>query len=179
MNSYLIGIDGGASRSTAILVDASSELVSTEHGPGLNPLSLDGVEFNSRIASLIQKLLADYQVGDVKGLCAGLAGTGNETVRLKTSAAIKQAAGIENVHVISDALAALWGAFQGKPGLLLIAGTGSICLGLDEQGETARAGGFGRVVGDEGSGYWISVSAIRKALWEVDGRGSSSTLPDM
>jgi N-acetylglucosamine kinase-like BadF-type ATPase len=63
--------------------------------------------------------------------------------------------------------------------LLLIAGTGSICLGMDENGKNARSGGFGRILGDEGSGYWIAIQALREALRGVDGRGESTGIPDL
>jgi len=179
MSRYIIGIDGGASRSTAILVDADGRQIRSESNQGLNPLSLSQDEFKTRIAALIQNLTENIETGDVSGLCAGLAGTGNETVRLQTESTIRATTGITSVHVISDALAALWGAFQGKAGLLLIAGTGSICLGLDDAGNTARSGGFGRILGDEGSGYWLSIQAIRQALKEVDTRSESSNLPPL
>ncbi|MFH1863033.1 MAG: BadF/BadG/BcrA/BcrD ATPase family protein, partial [bacterium] len=83
------------------------------------------------------------------------------------------------VLVISDALAALYGAFRGQAGLLLIAGTGSICLGMDNEGRTARSGGLGRIFGDEGSGYWIAAEAIAAALCYADGREGAASLPPL
>jgi N-acetylglucosamine kinase-like BadF-type ATPase len=166
---YLIGIDGGGSRSKALLADRRDDMAEAlVDGPGLNPLALDWNDFRGRISGLLSRLLAEAPPGRVDGLCAGLAGTGREVMRKRAEEEILALGGGYPVTVMTDAQAGLWGAFRGGPGLLLIAGTGSVCLGMEATGRQERAGGFGRLIGDEGSGYWIAMEAIRRALREDD-----------
>lgn len=179
MKKYLIGIDGGASRSTGILTDLNGQPIATGQGPSLNPLSIGWETFRAHLRSLFDGLLKDVAQSDIKAVCAGLAGVGSEKIRRQAEEEIAKASGSVEVHVISDAQAALWGAFGGEAGLLLIAGTGSICLGRDESGNEARCGGFGRLLGDEGSGYWIATEALRAALRQVDGRENVGLLPEL
>ncbi|MDR0269734.1 BadF/BadG/BcrA/BcrD ATPase family protein [Paenibacillus sp.] len=82
------------------------------------------------------------------------------------------------IVVENDGVAALLGATGGAPGILIIAGTGSIVYGINANGESARAGGWGHRVGDEGSGYWIGKQAINAVLREFDGRGRRTGLTD-
>ncbi len=82
----------------------------------------------------------------------------------------------DRVVVENDGVAALLGASGGDPGILIIAGTGSIVYGINAKGDSARAGGWGHRVGDEGSGYWIGKQAIRTALRGYDGRGTATPL---
>lgn len=176
MNQYLIGIDGGASRSRAVLMDDRQNVVATAEGAGLNPLSVGWDAFGDHFEGLLEPLLKETSVEQVSGACAGLAGTGSEAIRRRAEKEIGSMFPFRRLVIITDALAALWGAFKGGPGLLLIAGTGSICLGMDEHGKTARSGGFGRLLGDEGSGYSIAMEAIREALHRRDVSRTGSTL---
>jgi N-acetylglucosamine kinase-like BadF-type ATPase len=176
MLKYFIGIDGGGSGSRALLTDEQDNLVREAQGGGLNPLSLGWDSFRKNMADLLDQLLAQTPRESVAGLCAGLAGTGSEAVRKQAQTEISALLPGVQALVISDAQAALWGAFGGGAGLLLIAGTGSICLGMNGQGRQARSGGFGRLLGDEGGGYWISVEAIRWALKAQDAGATSSQL---
>jgi N-acetylglucosamine kinase-like BadF-type ATPase len=81
--------------------------------------------------------------------------------------------------VVNDALIALEAGIGEGPGIVLISGTGSIAYGRNNNGEAARAGGWGYVLGDEGSGYWIGRAAIRAVLRESDRRGAPTLLTDM
>jgi glucosamine kinase len=173
---YYIGVDGGGSHSRAVLIDDQLKLVRRSEGRGLNPLAVSWEGFWDHLMDLLGSLQKDLDAGSIKGVCAGLAGTGSESVRHRAEDEIRAITGAPTVIVISDALAALWGAFGGNPGLLLIAGTGSICLGTDEHVNIQRSGGFGRLLGDEGSGYWMAIEAIRLGLLHDDGRGGSGSL---
>jgi N-acetylglucosamine kinase-like BadF-type ATPase len=83
---------------------------------------------------------------------------------------------INNFRVESDARIALEGAFSGNPGSILIAGTGSIMFGKDSEGVIHRVGGFGRFIGDEGSGYTIGKLGLTAASKQFDGRGNETLL---
>ncbi|HEY8530717.1 MAG TPA: BadF/BadG/BcrA/BcrD ATPase family protein, partial [Limnochorda sp.] len=80
------------------------------------------------------------------------------------------------VMVVHDGVAALLAGTLGEPGVLLLAGTGSLALALGPDGREIRAGGWGYLLGDEGSGYWIGREAIRAALRAEDGRGPATSL---
>jgi N-acetylglucosamine kinase-like BadF-type ATPase len=83
---------------------------------------------------------------------------------------------LEKVSIESDARIALEGAFSGKPGVIVIAGTGSIVFGKDERDKVYRAGGWGRIIGDEGSGYAIGREAFRSVAKLLDGYGEKTKL---
>ena len=80
------------------------------------------------------------------------------------------------VLVVNDALVALEAGAPGEPGVVIISGTGSIAYGRNAAGEAARSGGWGYVLGDEGSGYWIGRAALRAVLREADERGPKTAL---
>jgi len=83
------------------------------------------------------------------------------------------------VLVVNDALVALEAGAPDQPGVVVIAGTGSISYGRNANNEAARAGGWGFVLGDEGSGYWIGRAAIRAVLRQADRRGQATTLTEL
>src|SRR5690606_35162334 len=114
--------------------------------------------------------------GPARALCAGLAGVGNATEREIVEAAFRRARVADVVAVVSDGEIALHGALRGGPGILVIAGTGSVAYGRGEDGRVERCGGWGMVVGDEGSGYQTGRAGLRAALHAVDGRGAPTEL---
>src|SRR5204863_821295 len=80
------------------------------------------------------------------------------------------------ILVVNDALIALVAGAGDNPGIVVIAGTGSIVYGRSAAGEAARAGGWGHMIGDEGSGYWIGREALAAVMRAADGRGPSTAL---
>jgi N-acetylglucosamine kinase-like BadF-type ATPase len=178
MKRFLLGIDGGGTRSRAVLADPDGIPVAESRGRALNPLTVGWDAFRRNLGDLLGRL-AVRESREAEALCAGLAGVGNREIRKQAAEHIRQVSGISNVYVITDAEAALWGAFSGEAGLLLIAGTGSICLGMNAEGRSARSGGFGYLLGDEGSGWWIAVEAVRQALKSIDGRARKTELADL
>ncbi len=111
-------------------------------------------------------------------LCAGLAGAGRDRERDAVQAALSRRALATAVRVVTDAEAAFFDAFGDGPGLLLIAGTGSVAWGRSEDGREARVGGWGGLLGDEGSGYDIGLRALRSVARAVDGRGGKTELQE-
>jgi N-acetylglucosamine kinase-like BadF-type ATPase len=83
------------------------------------------------------------------------------------------------VEVVTDADIALYGATDGAPGLVVIAGTGSICCGVNARGKRVCAGGWGPIAGDEGAGAWIARRALRAVAYASDGRGPKTLLTEM
>jgi len=88
------------------------------------------------------------------------------------------ALGIRGIEVVTDADIALYGATDGAPGIVVIAGTGSICCGINARGKKFCAGGWGPLAGDEGAGAWIARRALRSVAWASDGRGPQTLLTE-
>jgi glucosamine kinase len=167
----LAGVDGGGTRSTLLLATPAGEAVARVSGPA----GLVDPRAPERTAEIITGLvrMAGAQAGvqaNVVALCAGLAGVGNEAERGAVERALVAAGVAGRVHVVSDGEIALQGAFDGGPGILLIAGTGSVAYGRGADERTERCGGWGMYVGDEGSGFAIGRDGLAAALRSVDGR---------
>lgn len=174
---YLIGIDGGGTRTTLALADEHGAEVARHAGPAglVDPRRPEHAA--ERLVQLVRELFAHAGVpGPAAALCAGLAGAGNAEEREVVHSVLASAGVTERVWICSDGETALHGALAGEPGILLVAGTGSIAYALGEDGRVERCGGWGMVVGDEGSGYALGRAALTAALRAVDGRGPETAL---
>lgn len=174
---YLIGIDGGGTRTTVALTGADgAEVVRRVGPPGLvdprHPAATAHV-----LLALIREAMAEAGwTQRAAALCAGLAGVGHAAERDAVCAALADAGIADRVTVVSDGEIALEGALGDAPGILLIAGTGSVAYGRAEGGRVERCGGWGMVVGDEGSAYAVGRAALRAALCAYDRRGRPTRL---
>lgn len=171
------GVDGGGTRSTLVLADAEGrELARVLGPPGL--VDPRAPERSAEIvATLMRMAMAQAGLPEPPvALCAGLAGAGNEAERGAVERALAAAGAAARVRILSDGEVALHGAFGGGPGVLLIAGTGSVAYGRGPDGRTERCGGWGMYLGDEGSGYAIGREALAAALRSVDGREERTAL---
>lgn len=181
--NYLIGIDGGATKTKCVVTDYEFHVVHTCEGGPSNFLVSTAIEAAENIAELVNESFDKLQIGqrDIAALTVGAAGAGrkNDAALLKDhlvkSLEIHSFDG-KKVHVVSDADISLEGAFSGDQGIILISGTGSICIGKNDKGESLRVGGYGRIIGDEGSGFKLGQKAISAALRSFDGRCLSTKL---
>ena len=112
-------------------------------------------------------------------ICLGIAGVDRPDDATIVRAIMKRIGYKAKVIVVNDALVALEAGAPRQPGVVIISGTGSISYGRNAEGEAARSGGWGYVLGDEGSGYWIGRSALRAVLREADKRGPKTVLTRM
>jgi N-acetylglucosamine kinase-like BadF-type ATPase len=180
---YLIGIDGGGTKTKCLVTDINLNPVYECTGGSSNLLinSLD------KVANTIFKLLEkckknihfDYK--NIASLVLGTAGAGRKSdaknFEKRFLAFLKnKRITLKFFHVESDARITLEGAFSGKPGCILISGTGSIMFGKDSKGNIHRVGGFGRFIGDEGSGYSIGRKGLSALSKFYDGRGEATLL---
>lgn len=122
--------------------------------------------------SLLARQVSEMARFDAIGIAAAGAWTDNERSKL---AQVFKPCG-RRIRVMSDAEAALAGAFTGGPGVVVIAGTGSVAIGKGKDGKLLRAGGFGYLFGDKGSGFWIAREAISAALEAIEGLGDETGL---
>jgi N-acetylglucosamine kinase-like BadF-type ATPase len=180
---YLIGFDCGATKSECAAADINGNILHSITGGPANFLVIGADRASENILSLIkkckEKLNFDYD--DIKSIIIGAAGAGRkeDAEKLQSSLislASKNGITIKSLTVISDAQIALEGAFPNIPGSILIAGTGSIIYGKDKEGKIYRAGGFGRIIGDEGSGYSIGRKALQYIAKFYDGSGERSDI---
>ena len=170
---YSIGVDGGGTRTRAVMVDGEGSICAVSTG-GCGNVQVVGL---GGLKSLLDRLLGELGAASQdRSLCLALAGAGRRPERTAIAAMARSEGWAQRVEVVSDAQGALAGAHGGGPGLIAISGTGSIALGRDESGREARAGGWGSLLGDEGSGYSIGLEALRAILRAEDGWGDKTLL---
>lgn len=186
----LLAVDGGGTKSLAVFTDAKGNIVGQGRAGSCNYQGV-GMEAAARelIAAVRAALEASGQgeafaaIGKLKVECAvfAMAGLDTEKDRTVIKGMVQEVLDhlrirVKLLVVENDGFTALLGATDGDPGILIIAGTGSIIFGINEQGVSARAGGWGHRAGDEGSGYWIGKRAITAILKAEDGRGKPTRL---
>src|SRR5206468_1822974 len=109
-------------------------------------------------------------------ICLGIAGVDRQDEANTVTAIMRRIGHRSRVLVVNDALIALVAGARDAPGIVIISGTGSIVYGRNQQSEAARAGGWGHMIGDEGSGYWIGREALAAVMRAGDGRGPETQL---
>ena len=183
---YLIGIDGGGTKTDSAIADLSGKIIHHTTGKPSNFLVVGIEEAVENIFALIEenlfKLEGDF--ADVKQIVIGVAGAGRKEDAQLLEKSFKDYSEEQGVHfkgikVVSDAHIALEGAFPDSAGCILIAGTGSILFGKDDKGVIHRVGGFGRLIGDEGSGYSIGRKALNAVSKASDGRGEETLISEL
>ncbi|MDY0082135.1 MAG: BadF/BadG/BcrA/BcrD ATPase family protein [Ignavibacteriaceae bacterium] len=183
---YLIGMDGGATKTKCILTDISFNKVYEAVSAASNFLVIGTETVSETIFNLINECIsaAKISIEDVESIVIGTTGGGRrsdaELLEKQIFADAKnKSVAINKFRVESDARIALEGAFSGKAGSILIAGTGSIMFGKDEKDEIHRVGGFGRFIGDEGSGYRIGRKGLNAVARFMDGRAKPTKIADL
>jgi N-acetylglucosamine kinase-like BadF-type ATPase len=183
---YLIGIDGGGTKTDCAVADLSGKIIQQSTGKPSNFMVIGVEEAIENIFALIEENLfaLEGDFADVKQIVIGAAGAGRDEDALLLEKGFKDYADQEGIHfkgvkVLSDAHIALEGAFPASAGCILIAGTGSILFGKDESGTIHRVGGFGRLIGDEGSGYSIGRKALNAVSKASDGRGEETLISEL
>lgn len=178
--NLIIGLDGGGTKTNCVFTDLNGKSLLEISGGPSNFLSLGNEKATSNILSVVKSGLRKLNSSeeDISIILAGVAGAGRKlhADQLKESLKKKLPENLKNVFIESDARIALEGALAGEPGAILIAGTGSIIFGKDKSDIIHRVGGFGRIAGDEGSGYSIGVKTLRLVSHMIDGRENAGTL---
>jgi glucosamine kinase len=173
--TFFLGIDGGGTKTRCVLGDENSVLASGS-AAGCSVLRVGEACARDSLAGAIHEACVQAGVSprQITRTCAGVTGAGDDGIASLVQRLLIEILG-GAIEVIGDMEVALESAFGGGPGIVMVAGTGSIAYGRNERGQTARAAGWGRVVSDEGSGYWIGVEAIRASLRAHD-RGEQPRL---
>jgi N-acetylglucosamine kinase-like BadF-type ATPase len=181
--SYFIGIDGGGTKTNCVLCDESLKILHQKLSGPSNFLTIGTDKVSDTIIELIRDCCKSESISaaEIKNITIGTTGAGRESDAKKLHDAVVTKAKSINIElnsfkVVSDARIALEGAFSGTPGSILIAGTGSIMFGKDKNGIVHRVGGFGRLIGDEGSGLTLGRKGLNLISKYYDGRGKETSL---
>ncbi|MCU0512932.1 MAG: ATPase [Anaerolineae bacterium] len=180
MNRYLAGIDGGGTRTRAVILEEDGRVIGSGSAGASN---YDDVGIEAACASIGAALAgARQQAGlpaaiPMASVFFGMAGVTSEQDH-QVMGDIAARLGFTGAHIgiDHDCRIALAGGLSGRPGIVLIAGTGSSVYGMNAAGTGWRTGGWGHLIGDEGSSYWLGVQALRLAVRAYDGRSAPSSL---
>jgi len=178
--SYFVGLDGGGSKTDCVVLDPAGRVVAQGVAGASNPLRVgfDGA-FDALTAAAATALAqAKLERGQVRAVCAGLAGAGRPQVAGIVTGFLRRAFPGSFAHVAADFEIALEAAAGPGPGVVLIAGTGSSAFGRSAAGEVARAGGHGPWVGDEGGAFDIGRRAVAAAARARDFAGPATQLAE-
>jgi N-acetylglucosamine kinase-like BadF-type ATPase len=183
---HVIGIDAGGTKTVCVLADERGRLVAEARGAGANLHAAGELAVEKVLHELMEEALerANTDPGRLRGeppivpaaICIGIAGVDREDEAQTVRAIMRRIGYRSRVVVVNDALIALVAGARDEPGILINAGTGSIVYGRNADGEAARAGGWGHMIGDEGSGYWIGREALAAVMRGSDGRGPETAL---
>jgi len=173
----VVGVDGGGTRTRAAILDGGRVIGEGTAGPS-NPLRVGIANGAAAIRDAIDKACsaALIQRDDLTAAGIGLAGVRRKDLRTRMREVLIETLGIKNIELMTDGDIALYGATDGGPGIVVISGTGSICVGVNRQGKHVFAGGWGPVAGDEGSGSWIARRALQAVAQATDERGPKTAL---
>ena len=176
--AYFLGIDGGGTQ-TSCLIGNEAVVLGTATSGGSNIVRVGEASAREALTAAIRQACVQAQVdpSQIKSACIGAAGAGRpeiqETIRRIVSALIPG-----EIEIVGDTVTSLEAAFGSGPGIIVIAGTGSIAYGRNARGQTARAGGWGFAISDEGSGHWIGRTALSAALRARDEGATPILLAD-
>jgi N-acetylglucosamine kinase-like BadF-type ATPase len=166
--AYYLGIDGGGSKTTCAIGDERSALATSIAGPS-NITRVEEARARESLHQVIREACGKAKINpsQIDCACIGVAGAGRQEV---AGVVRKMVAELLNgeIEVVGDMAIAMVAAFGASPGVIVVAGTGSIAYGCNNQGVTARAGGWGFAISDEGSAHWIGRTAVAAVLREID-----------
>ena len=172
---HVLGIDAGGTKTVCLLADEHGTLVAEARSTGANLQAVGELQVEKVLHQVMEDAIGDRAI--VPGaICLGIAGVDRPDDAAVVRAIMKRIGYKARVLVVNDALVALEAGAPGQPGIVIISGTGSISYGRNATGIAARSGGWGYVLGDEGSGYWIGRAALRAVLRAADQRGRETAL---
>ena len=174
----VVGVDGGATRTRCVLADSEGRtLAKLGGGAGLLGAGEDRQVADRIIEQVTEVALRAGVPLPVDALCAGLAGAaGRAESQDLVDSRLKAAQVARKVRVVPDQEVAFMDAFGHGDGILIISGTGSVAAGRVGEGPLVRVGGWGALIGDEGSGYRIGLGGLRAAMRAADGRNVPTAL---
>lgn len=175
---HVLGIDAGGTKTVCLLADGHGRIISEARGGGANLQAVGELEVEKVLYRVMEEALGDADIVPA-AICLGIAGVDRPDDSAAVRGIMRRIGYKARVLVVNDALVALEAGAPQQPGVVVISGTGSISYGRNAAGYAARSGGWGYVLGDEGSGYWIGRAALRAVLREADHRGPKTALSSL
>jgi|HubBroStandDraft_1064217.scaffolds.fasta_scaffold04079_5 glucosamine kinase len=180
--AYYLGIDGGGTKTRCVLADETTVLATAMTG-GCSVIRHGEQQAREALHAGIRQVCATAKISpdQISAICVGVTGAARPEIAAKIRGILTELipeGTRARIEVVGDNVIALEAAFGSGPGVIAIAGTGSIVYGRDAAGHTARAGGWGFAISDEGSGHWIGRRAISVILNSED-QGLQTALTDM
>jgi glucosamine kinase len=172
---YVMGVDGGATKTLAAVLDIETEALHLGHA---GPSNQDAVGATSAVRALLEAAdgaIAGAGIPPERLAAAVLAIAGTDTHAVERNV---RAVRTEDWLVVNDVVAAWASATGTGPGIAVISGTGSNVFGVGPGGRPWRSGGWGHLLGDEGSGYWLGIQSIKAALSDRDASGPETAISD-
>ncbi len=177
--SAFIGVDGGGTTARAVVVDAEGKELGRGRYSGAVVTVAEPDDAVDAVTAAVRIAIEQAHVDlPADGMWAGLAGAGGPRAKEAVTRALSERGLARRVTVGTDVEAAFHDAFGEGPGVLLMAGTGSIAWARDAAGASLRVGGWGQTLGDEGSGFSIGVEALQRLTRAEDGRGPVTSMRD-
>ena len=175
---YFLGIDGGGTRTRALLSDASGRIVGQGLSGATNPRTIAHTEVEANLLDAIKQASEGIARHEICAAHLGLAGASDASTQERVLAIARESleGARAQITVGHDLETALEGGFAGAPGMVLLAGTGSASYGRNEAGEISQCGGWGDLVDDAGSGSWLGLRALQACVRQADGRQPESAL---
>jgi len=172
---HVLGIDVGGTKTVCLLADEDGTVVASAREAGANLQGVGELGLEKVLHTVMEAALAGRNVLP-SAICLGIAGVDRSEDQTLVRGIMDRIGYKAAILIVNDALVALQAGIGDAPGIVVVSGTGSIAYGRSARGQAARAGGWGHVLGDEGSGYWIGRMALRAVVRRADGRGRETSL---
>jgi N-acetylglucosamine kinase-like BadF-type ATPase len=173
---YVIGIDAGGTKTVGLLADETGRIIAESRSGGANLQTHGELTVEKVFHEVIEGVLGDRQAD---AICLGIAGVDRPDDEATIRNLLRRLGHRERALVVNDGVVALVAGARERFGIVILSGTGSICYGVNREGRQARAGGYGHLLADEGSGYWLGHQVMRAAVRGADGRGPKTMLQDL
>ncbi len=172
---HVLGIDAGGTKTVCLLAGEDGTVVGEARAGGAN-LQAEGELAVEKVLHTVMDQAVGGRAVEVAAICLGMAGVDREADGAMVRGIMRRIGSTARTVVVNDALVALVAGAGDAPGIVIICGTGSIAYGRSARGVAARSGGWGYLLGDEGSGYWIGCRALQAVARASDGRGPATAL---
>src|SRR4051812_14038387 len=172
---HVLGLDAGGTKTVCLLANEQGTVIASARAGGANLQAVGELAVEKVLHDVMDEAIGERGIVPA-AICLGIAGVDRPDDHAVIRGIMKRIGRQARILIVNDALVALEAGAPQQPGIVVISGTGSIAYGRNARGEAARAGGWGYVLGDEGSGYWIGRAALRAVLRESDRRGPRTAL---
>jgi N-acetylglucosamine kinase len=175
---YVLGIDAGGTKTVCLLTDERAQILGEARGSGANLQVMGELGVEKVLHRVMEEALNDRDFR-LDAICLGIAGVDRADDARAVTDIMRRIGQKTRTIVVNDALIALVAGAGDEPGVVIVAGTGSIAYGRDSTGRAARAGGWGYLLGDEGGGFWIGRAALSAVVRQFDHRGPVTLLTEL